>query len=737
MTRPRRTAASHRAVAVAGALLAVTMAAACSSDSTASEPATGDTPATPVARPVEDGPTTTAVSVDGDLVLSTESTRASMVTGGDVLVRVAGAHSGDDDLTLTLDGDDISDALSPGRRHRRALVSGLPDGDSTLEATAGDQTATLTVTNHPVSGPVFAGPHLQPWACTTEAHGLGVATDEDCSAPTKVEWSYLNTAGTVVPLADPTHTPADADTTAVNGHDVPVVIRTETGVIDRGIASIWVLDPHPDTPGVWDPSGWNHRLAYRFGGGCGTQYSQGSSLGVGLDTDLLARGYALATNTLDTFQTACNATLSAEAALMTREHFIEAYGLPRFTIGDGGSGGAIQQLLIANAYPGLLDALSPSAPFPDAISIAAGVTDCGLLLHYYESDAGRALSETQRTAIEGHRTTGTCRSWARLFLSGVDPTVGCALPPEDVYDADTNPDGARCTLADMNVAVLGTDPTTGFARRPLSNVGVQYGLAALDDGTLSPAGFLDLNEAIGGYDIDGDFQPEREAVDEATAAHPYQAGGVSGPGPLLDVPIILRNPYTDDVGDIHTRVQAFAIRDRLTVEGEDDPNLALWTSAPGGGGAIQTLIGAITSNEPINLLDRWLTTLAANDRAHPDDQRPVAERLADARPAAVDNRCTLPDGTTVRGGWEIYDDPGPCRDAFPVKGDPRLVAGASRRNDVIACALTPVDPAGYDVDLTAAQFDRLRCLFPAGVCDWSQPGVGQQRPTATWQTFNG
>ncbi len=103
---------------------------------------------------------------------------------------------------------------------------------------------------------------------------------------------------------------------------------------------------------------------YRFGGGCGTQYSQGSSFTGGADTDLLGRGYAVATNTLDTFQTACNPVLSAEAALMTREHFVETYGVPEFTIGDGGSGGAIQQLAIGHNYPGLLDALVAERAVP-------------------------------------------------------------------------------------------------------------------------------------------------------------------------------------------------------------------------------------------------------------------------------------------------------------------------------------------------------------------------------------
>ena len=35
----------------------------------------------------------------------------------------------------------------------------------------------------------------------------------------------------------------------------------------------------------------------------------------------------------------------------------------------------------------------------------------------------------------------------------------------------------------------------------------------------------------------------------------------------------------------------------------------------------------------------------------------------------------LADGTLVTGGWELYDEAGPCREQFPVHGDPRTAAG--------------------------------------------------------------
>ncbi|OWY62290.1 hypothetical protein B7486_59235, partial [cyanobacterium TDX16] len=374
---PRSASRALRLVAAASTLLVLLAAlAACSSDDDSAGGADdsvpgaagGDAPDAALPFGPNGGVRTSATSDDGDLTLESSSTRAEMVSGGDVLLTLSGpAVDGDDQPTVTAGGEDVSDAFEQGEPVEgledgtvwRGLVTGLPDGETTIDAEVGDQQASLTVTSHPTSGPIFSGPHLEPWTCTTAQTALGEPTDEDCSADPVTTWQYQTTEGEIVPLEDPTIAPPDVDTVELDGEDVPVIIRTELAVIDRGIATIWTLDPAPDPEGEWDATGWNQRLVYRFGGGCGTQYSQGSNLGPSLDVDLLLQGYAVATNTLDTFQTACNDVLSAEAALMTREHFVEQYGVPRFTIGDGGSGGAIQQLLIANAYPGLLDALSP------------------------------------------------------------------------------------------------------------------------------------------------------------------------------------------------------------------------------------------------------------------------------------------------------------------------------------------------------------------------------------------
>jgi hypothetical protein len=98
------------------------------------------------------------------------------------------------------------------------------------------------------------------------------------------------------------------------------------------------------------------------------------------------------------------------------------------------------------------------------------------------------------------------------------------LPKELRYDASKNPKGARCDMWDHNANVYGRDPKTGFARRPLDNVGIQYGLAALNAGTITVAQFLDINEKIGGFDIDGTMVAERMVADPIAIRAAYRTG---------------------------------------------------------------------------------------------------------------------------------------------------------------------------------------------------------------------
>ena len=100
-----------------------------------------------------------------------------------------------------------------------------------------------------------------------------------------------------------------------------------------------------------------------------------------------------------------------------------------------------------------------------------------------------------------------CVGWNAFARDWPGPTNGfdAVVPLEARYDPVTNRGGARGTLQDGSVSSLGINPATGFARQPYDNVGVQYGLAALNNGDITKEEFLHLNEKVGGLDIDGNF----------------------------------------------------------------------------------------------------------------------------------------------------------------------------------------------------------------------------------------
>jgi hypothetical protein len=370
-------------------------------------------------------------SSNGPLIISVLSGRPDMVTGGDALIRISGA------TTVALNGRDITSSFQQARG--TMLLTGLPIGKSTLSAKGPKGSASLELTNHPITGPVFSGPHQKPFICQTDAWALGPALDEHCSAKTKVEWMYKSTtpaqgrgASAFKPLPSGAR-PGDLAEATINGRRVPYIVRLETGAINRAVYQIAMLHdptaPAP-TPGV-DLPGWNGRLVYTFGGSCMAGYIQGRSSGGVMTDNHLSRGYAVASSSLNVFGNNCNGVLSAETMMMVKERFIETFGVPVHTIGSGGSGGAMAQYVIAQNYPGLLDGIIPSATFPDHTSYFIESEDCRLLLRPYLNTT--TLADEQKRAIGGFSTWGTCdRSYANRpgRLDPTDCDAGIPKEPE-------------------------------------------------------------------------------------------------------------------------------------------------------------------------------------------------------------------------------------------------------------------------------------------------------------------
>ena len=658
------------------------------------------------------------------LSIRTLSSRPDMVSGGDALVEVKGASKG---VRLTLNGKDVSAdlRLDPASRTLRGLIGGLNLGKNTLAATAGAAKASLTLTDYPLAGPILSGPHIVPYECRTEESGLGKALDADCNAAPRTDYFYRTTGGKFEPLANPADRPTDLAMTTVEGASVPYVVRVESGTLNRSIYRIAMLA---------DPKGWNHRLVVSFGGGAGAKYNQGTNTAKDPLTDLfLSRGFAhmVATELVNNLHG--NAVLQGETLMMLKEHFIKTHGVPKWTVGFGGSGGAIQQLTITQMYPGLLDGLQPSLSFPDSTLHTA---DCGILQRYWKSDAGKGWSQEKKTAVEGF-TPGTCAAWERSFvpvsMSGFK--AGCDLKDKSlIWDAESNPKGARCALADWRVNIYGRDPKTGYARTTEDNTGLQYGLKGLNAGTLSVDEFLDLNEKVGGYDKDGKMGDQRSRGDPIALRAAYASGLLNGGGGgLATAPIIHYRTYNDALGDIHSRERDMSIRARLVKANGDGANEVFWVS-PGGqpGGPRNDPAVAkgreMTSAQALDAMTKWLDALAA-DPAPLTHAKVVKHKPAEAKDAWFDASGAKHDEKAT------WDGPGGYNAQYPNHSEPRIQAGAPIANDVLKCRLKPIKAADYKVKFSAAQMARLKAIFPRGVCDFSKPGVGQVALKGTYQRY--
>ena len=660
----------------------------------------------------------------GQIELAVTSTLASTVTGDDARVEVRGVQAGDrvrlerdgTDVTADLADDGVVTGLRPGRNELTAVVDG-PDGV---------RRARLEVTAHPLTGPVISGPHQEPFVCETEAAGMGPPLDADCSAAPRVDWFARSViTGRFSALADPyaAYPPDTATTTTRDGRTVPFVVRVESSTINRSITRIAVLDDPAargqDAP--YAPSeAWSRRLVYSFGQSCGTGHHQGvnspdNALGqVSGDTNpydnafapfldlpaLLGKGDMTVHSTLTILGVECNDVISAETLMMVKEHVVEAYGPLVHTIGAGASGGAIQQYTAANNYPGLIDAGTPIISFPDMTTTLMTIGDCLLLDRVFDADPLR-WTEQKRRAVTGHVTSRLCADWDQSYSSLFRP---------DACDPAV-PDGVRCTFQDDQVNLWGRDPVTGFARRPLDNTGVLYGLVAFREGLISASDFVDLNAAAGGLDIDGNPVPARMDMGADVARIAYATGRVTGRGALDQVPIIDSHPYLDlmPVMDVHDDARPNMMRARLDARFGGHGGYAMWKGAP-------------HPHDGFAPAEEWLTNVESAGSGSTAESRAAA--VAASRPASAADRCTV----LVLG----VDTDAPC-DSL-VFGSPRIAAGGPPTEDVIKCTLAPLDPADLP-PLSDTELATLRATFPTGVCDWDLPGVGETARTTPWLSF--
>jgi hypothetical protein len=299
------------------------------------------------------------------------------------------------------------------------------------------------------------------------------------------------------------------------------------------------------------------------------------------------------------------------------------------------------------------------------------------------------------------------------------------VPKSLVYDAKTNPTGIRCDLYDNAVNLFGRDPKTGFARRTLDNVGVQYGLMAFNAGKITAEHFLELNQTIGGFDQDGIIVADRTKADPIALRTAYETGRVnSGAGSLASIPIIDYRLYVDPSGDIHDSFRSFATRARLIASNGRADNQIILRTPPRVG-----YVGAGTFFDPIGLMDSWLDNIAKDQ-----SKDSPAAKVARNKPAELADACWTDAGEKIVEPAS-YTSNGRCNQLYPINADPRIASGGPLADDVLKCVLRPIDVSEYKQTLTPDQIGRLKTIFPDGVCDYARPGVEQRRLTGTWKTY--
>jgi hypothetical protein len=357
-------------------------------------------------------------------------------------------------------------------------------------------------------------------------------------------------------------------------------------------------------------------------------------------------------------------------------------------------------------------------------------------------------------------STECVASWRGLTPLALNPLYGQA-PNQQNYEPQSAIAAVRWTHWDDLRNIYGVD-ATGAARSTWDNVGVQYGLRSLQEGSITPEEFLQLNWSVGGWKqptemvqegfpffgtssaeitkaltVPGYFDPWSRrnmnlspAADQPAPRTPgdpqamraaYTSGMVfSG---KLDRPTIDHRQYMERELDMHNTHQSFAVRQRVLDRMGNSDMLVIWftDTVPGAPKASQSF-------DAIAVMDEWMRNIRANPHKSIRKNRP---------PRAVDS-CFDVNGQLIYAGNDAWngildDEPaGPCTQRFPLYSSSRIVAGAPLEGGIYRCALEPVEQALADGvyqpwSPTAEQVAKLKQIFPQGVCDYSKPDQARPR----------
>lgn len=698
------------------------------------------------------------------------------------------------------------------------------DGSRTSTLDALKQTAGFWINEVGPAGPVISGPKQNPFICTTMAYGLGqplidhgsgngrgiavfpelfgmpltwlkpIGYSKNCSIYTRVDYFYYSKdEERFLPLKHQTDRPSDLALITREHDEIPFIVRLERGTINRFIYSIAMLAPFEEpleSPQQLNNSAWNGNLVYKFQGGIGIGHFQGRyalNKWQALHKASLERGYAVAYSTGTRTTSHYNMQLSAETAIMVKNHFEATYGTPHYTIGVGGSGGAIQQHLLAENYPGIIDAAITQAAFPDMITQTIPVADCELLERYFDIEYKQNKNSiwadwSNRELIEGTATNAVAeiKKWQQSPAPKPGASV-CVAAWRGVIPALFNPHWTspaylkalksfRVPTADRKDIrwthwndlqnIYPTDEN-GYAANSWDNVGVQYGLLALKSHDISKQDFLDLNACVGGwkqpqemtlgnYPWNPDADPKQydpwDQINMNLSAEckngrpaPRTSGNIESmqiayrSGHVftghIDIPVIDVRWYLEPVLDMHGSIASFASRARIKAANGHADNHVIWMTSCNDIDPVnlQAECDYEPTGDALDVMEQWLVNMVSAG----------TNSVVAAKPAQAADSCFNADRSLIYAGddaWNgILDDKpaGTCTKTYPAYSNSRIQAGADIKGDLFKCPLKPVRTAiengTYgDVRFSADEIARLQLIFPDGVCDYS--GADQGRP---------
>jgi len=712
--------------------------------------------------------------------MKTLSSAPEYVSGGDTRIEVKAASAEQAKLEFWLNGKQIKPALTASGDRMEGLVSGLANGANTLEVRHKDHGAlsSLKLTNYPITGPMFSGPQQTPFVCTTnqlnvqplvdtasapgypvkDGSGNTVGYSQNCSINSFVTYSYYSsTEKKLKPLPPGATKPADlAKTTLSDGRSVDFIVRRELGSINRFLYSFAMLAPFGEDSSKPDLSLWNKKLLYWFQGGVAIGHSQGTVHSGSMNPDILGQGYAIVHSSGNNTGTHYNLQLAGETAMMTKEAFVKRYGAPTYTVGLGGSGGAIQQYILAQNNPGVLDAALPVQSYPDMVTQTIHVGDCELLEYYMdvtdksnakwrttknrswlvgmnaeETPAGQtdvakvndplADAKTMLGYSTARGSTECVKSWRGLSPLAMNPHYGEADNQELMEPAGIM-DSVQWSHYDDLRNIYGVDEN-GDPRPTWDNVGVQYGLKSMKEGKITPEEFLDVNFKVGGWKHPRDMVQEgfpflgsqADVLADPSKFDPWSrrnmnvsADPANVPAPRTSGdPIAMKAAYTSGMV-FSGEVPLPTIDHRQYLERELDmhnvhQSFAVRKRTIQKMGNADNMVIWFTDTQPgvpkasqsleaMAVMDEWI----ANIRANP------TKSIAENRPAKAVDSCFDVNGKLIASGPDVWngildDKPaGACTQRFPMHSTSRIVAGAPIEGGIYRCALKPVDTAVAD-----------------------------------------